>query len=241
MKKLIAIIIIVFIIILVKNFTATKYSHSEIVALINKGIQNMDNISYEVIKDKGNQTVKHYFKESSWKMVGKNGNFISIALEGKKTYLIDKEKKIMFIYPDKVPFVKKRGLQDDALLIEDFNSSPLHKDQYRYEFAYIRDEKIDNKDCILVKERIYYIETKKYMDNIDNSEGKVRVFWIEKSTGFVIGAAYMDAGKDTATPQSIIKNIKCGEVTDDIFNYMYEISDDYNVFENAGNDVIKIK
>lgn len=85
---------------------------------------------------------------------------------------------------------------------------------YVHRFIYIRDEKLENKDCIMVQERLYIIENQVY-----TTVGQTTVYWIEKSTGFIIGTANVQVkNTNTATPQTIIKNIKCGEVTDNILN-----------------------
>ena len=236
-KYLVIIIIVIFLISLLKNAITTKYSHSDIIDLANKGLKNMDNISFVV---SGNGTVtKYYFKGDNKKMVSSDTSFVTMTLENGKGYMIDKDEKIMFV-TSSTELIYHKGLQDYVLNVEELNKNV--RDQFRYELSYIRDEKIDNKNCIFVKECVYNIESKEYVDYSYNSENEIPVYWIEKSTGIVIGAALMEAGKDTATPQTAVSNIKFGEVTDDIFNYMDEISDDYNIFERAENgNLIQIK
>lgn len=235
MKKiLIVIVVIIFIVILSISLTKPNYSHEDIVALINKGIQNMnnmDNLSYDTQKEDG--TVKHYYKGNKKKMITPTNN-VFITLEDEKTYMIDKTEKAMIITTNS-PLSDKEELQNEALRMEKFNKND---NQYRYELAYIRDEKIDNKTCILVKQCKFDKETKKYINYTYSSENQIVVYWIEKSTGFVIGIGFMDPQKNIATPKSIIKNIKCGEVTDDMFNDMLELPNDYLVLENNGNDDI---
>lgn len=234
-------VIVISLIILLKHITTTKYSHSEIIALINKGIQgmdNMNNVSFD--KETEDGTTTYYFKKNKKKMVSPDNNFVVITLEDGKTYLINKKEKKVFANNSKT--LIGNGLQYDALHIEDLNKDVRYKDKLRYEFAYIGDDKIENKDCIVVKECVFYLETKEYVDASYNSKNETPVYWIEKSTGFVIGAALMESGKNTAIPQTIIKNIEFGKVTDDIFNEMFELSNDYNMFEyTADGKIVKVK
>jgi len=242
MKKIglyiILIIVAMGMVMLFKNsITTKKYSHSDIVALINKGTQSMDNVYLE--KDNGNGLVHYYFKGNNRKAIAPSTSSVTISLGDGKQYLISKNKKVMFIMKDQN--LIKKGIQDDILYIENLNKNDAYKDKFRYEFVYIRDEKIDNKDCIFVKEREYNLETKEYNDVSYNSKNDVPTYWIEKSTGFVIGAALMEAGKDTATPQTMVTNIKLGEVTDDMFNDMLELPSDYKVFEVIDGNPVEIK
>lgn len=238
MRKVVFVIVcVVLIVLLIKVFaphTSSKYSHSDIVALINKGIQNMDNmnnVSFD--KENENGTVHYYFKGNKRKMVSQN--IVSLILEDGKNYIISKEEKMIFVKPS--PEVDIKSVQIDALRIEYLNDDVRYKDEFRYEFVYIRDEKIENKDCIFVKECVYYLNSKKYVDNEYNSKGEVPVYWIEKSTGFVIGCALMENGTNEAKPQTIIKNIKCGEVADNIF----ELPSDYNMYDLYTGKEIKVK
>ena len=189
-------------------------------------------------KDNGNGLVHCYFKGNNSKMVVQSDSSVYINLESGKKYMINRDKKVMFITES--PNLIKKGIQDDVLYIEKPNKDDAYKDKFRYEFVYIRDEKIDNKDCIFVKEREYNLETKEYNDVSYNSKNDVPTYWIEKSTGFVIGAALMEAGKDTATPQTMVTNIKLGEVTDDMFNDMLELPNDYKVFEVVDGNPVEI-
>ena len=241
MKKIGLYIILVIVamgmVMLFKNsITTKKYSHSDIVALINKGMQSMDNVYLE--KDNGTGVVHYYFKGNNRKSIAPSISIVDIILEDGKQYLINKDKKAMFI--TKNQNLIKKGIQEDVLRIENLNKNDAYKDKFRYEFVYIRDEKIDNKDCIFVKEREYNLETKEYNDVSYNGKNEVATYWIEKSTGFVIGAALMEIGKDTATPQTMVTNIKQGEVTDDMFNDILELPSDYKVFEVIDGNAVEI-
>lgn len=233
-KYIVLIIIAIFLISLLKNAFTYKYSHSDIIDLANKGLKNMDNISFVLSRD--GDVIKYYLKGDNRKTVSSDSSFVTMTLENGKAYIIDKDEKNMLV-TSSTNLTIHNGLQDDVLNVEELNKDVRYKDQFRYELAYIRDEKIDNKNCIFVKECVYYIDSKEYVDYSYNSENEIPVYWIEKSTGIVIGAALMEAGKDTATPQTAVSNIKFGEVTDDIFNYMNEISDNYNIFAGTENGI----
>lgn len=109
-----------------------------------------------------------------------------------------------------------KGIQYElARSIENHNNL---NNQYRREFKYIKDETLEGKDCIFVKEEIFSRENGTYINlNEANPEKEIRGFWIEKSTGFVLGGAMMQAGQDTATPEMIVRNISFGEVVDSDF------------------------
>lgn len=212
MKKFVVCIIAISVVIFLKNITTTKYSNDDIVALINKGIDNMDNISFDEESKYG--TTNYYFKGNNKKII--DPNFIHINQENDGNYLLDVNGKRLPISPSiniySIP-------QYAALVRQELNNDYRYKDKdkFRYEFVYVKDDKLENKDCIFVRECVFVIENKEYIDYLDMSKDKIPVYWIEKSTGFIIGSGFMDPGKDKATPETIIKNIKCGEVTDDMF------------------------
>ncbi len=241
MKKIGVYVIIIIIAIVVamffKNITTTKYSHADIVDLINKGKHSMDNVknlSYE--KENKGITTKYYFKNGKKKMISEDNNNIAMTLEDGKTYIIDNKNKNMVIFTNE-SYLISNSLQEYALNIEKINNNSTHNNKYKYAFVYIRDEKIENKDCILVKECVFDYETKEYSDYY-NSEKQTAIYWIEKSTGFVIGGAFMEFGNNTPTPQTIIKNIKFEEIEEDIF----ELPNGYDVLEMKDNgQVEKIK
>lgn len=212
-------------VVLFKNITTTKYSHSDIVTLINKGAQamnNMENVSFE--KETKTGIVKHYYKGNAMKNVsisaGKNITIITNLEKGKK-YVISEEDKKIFVSNDATTIDK--GIQYECLQRANTNSNS----NYKYEFVYIKDEKIDNKDCIFIKEKILYKKNNEYVELSNNPEDNTCVYWIEKSTGFVIGVGIMKLDESTATPYSIIKNIKLGEVTDSDF----ELPSNYEIIE----------
>lgn len=241
MKKIVILIVIViaiFLIVILKNIMTTKYSHNDIVNLLNKGMQRMDNISFDRENDNG--VVTYYFKDDKSKMVSESDGLVCIE-KSEKSYIINKKRKGMYI--NKQEYTLNKGLQNQALIIEraneGLNERNNSEDNFRYKYIYIRNEKIENKDCIFVKEAKYYLDTKKYTDNMDY-KNEIPVYWIEKSTGIVIGAGFMEPGKNKATPQAIIKNIKYGEVTDDMFNDILNIPNDYRILERKENGEVEL-
>lgn len=234
MKKFIVyvltLVMIVLLAVVVKNISKTKYSHNDIKNLIAKGLENMDNMNNVYFKKEGETgDVKYYYKGDKMKMVivnstvseSKLSSAITNLKEGKQ-YYIREEQKIILITKDTMIF---KGIQNETL--EMLEIKPASK--YQYELEYIRDEKIDNKDCIFAKELIFLKDTKEYHDVAHNSEGDVPVYWIEKSTGFIRGVALMKTGENKATPETLIKDIQVGNVTDSEFELPtdknYEIID----------------
>ena len=98
------------------------------------------------------------------------------------------------------------------------------------ELSYIKDEKIEGKDCILVKEITYYKADDGTFQSDNKSDVDIRAYWIEKSTGFVLGAALIKPTQTNATPEVLIKSITFNEVKDSDFNLPidYEIYDSSN-------------
>ena len=248
MKKRVILIFITIIIaisfivifITIKNSMRTKYSHNDIVNLLNKGLQSMDNISFD--RTNTYAVVTYYYKDGKMKMVPHSSSLFAIEKDN-KTYMIDKEKKMMVIKPGYTigaNDVIDGSNQYRALDIERFNNKLDSEDNFRYEFVYIKDEKIEDKDCIFVKETKYYTDTKKYVNNVDY-ENRTPVWWIEKNSGLVIAAALMESGKNETAPEAIISNIKYGEVTDDIFNDMENIPSDYQIIVNENGEIKRIQ
>ena len=97
MKKILIVIVIVITILLIvilKNSMTTKYSHDDIVDLLNQGMQKMDNISFDCERDDG--TVAHYYKGNKSKLVSEPNGLVNIKKDG-KSYLINKKSKCMYI------------------------------------------------------------------------------------------------------------------------------------------------
>lgn len=118
MKKIVTLIVIIisiFLIVILKNIMATKYSHNDIVDLLNKGIQRMDNISFDRENDNG--IVTYYFNGDKSKMVSESDGLVCIEVNG-KSYIINKKKKSLSI---KQGYTLNKRLQYVALNIERAN------------------------------------------------------------------------------------------------------------------------
>lgn len=241
MKKfmfiLIAIIVIVLAIVLFKICTTTKYSSDDVKNLILKGAENMDKLlvngSFE--RKWTDKTCKYYYKgnkmkilvlESSPKM---NLSSAVINLDEKKLYLInDKKKYIVISEADSFSFFEEVQY-NFARLIKD-NNNPKHT--RKYEYKYIKDEPLDGKDCIFVKEEIFILEDGNYISiNEYEPEKKLRAFWIEKSTGFILGFAMIKPNQNTAAPETImLRNISFGDVVDKDVDF--DLPSDYTIIDN---------
>ncbi len=98
----------------------------------------------------------------------------------------------------------------------------------KYEYTYLKDEQLEGKDCILVKEDVFYPVDGEYAHISEIiSNRKLRVFWIEKSTGFILGGSSTSdtSNIDNITPETIIRNIAIGNVVDSDF----ELPKDYKI------------
>lgn len=232
MKKfvvcLITVVIIILIVILLKNFTTAKYSNDDIKNLITKGMETIDDINNMYLeKETETGIAKFYYKGNKRKMEGcintdgiKTRPYSTITnLDEEKNYMISNEEKLIFV---NTPATIGKGTQYDILQLGNYSYA-----MYVFKFTYIKDEKIDNKDCIFVKGQLFNTETREYSDYSYNPENEIPVCWIEKSTGFVIATALMQPDTNTATPETIIRNIKFGEVTDNDF----KLPDGYKVIE----------
>ena len=113
------------------------------------------------------------------------------------------------------------------------------KQTRKYEYKYIKDELLDGKDCILVKEEIFDLEKGNYININDyEPEKEMRAFWIEKSTGFILGLGPIKSAQTTATPETImLRNISFGNVVDSDF----DLPSDYKIINYWYNFNIKYK
>jgi len=235
MKKavfiLITIIAILLIIILLKN--DSTYSSKEIEQLILKGVENFDdmsNVSFE--RQTTGAITKHYYKGNKMKISfiksfkeSANDSLTSIInLDEGKQYLINPQKNFIGIQK---ATTSDKGLQFELAKYIEENHEPNSK--YIREYVYIKDEIIEGKDCIFVKEQRYNQESGKYIyRNIENTN-MFNSYWIEKSTGFVIGFSPIKPDEDTAVPITIIRNITFGEVKDSDF----DLPTDYIIYDNT--------
>ena len=196
-----------------------KYSSYDIEQLILTGKENfekIDNIYYEShtvatvsrFYFLGNKMkFDYYYKPSSYFKIDSEFNISSqvLDLDEKKLYDYNHEYKTLSISDRTEPYF---GFQSILLSILNTNGR-----FYYYDFTYLKDEEIEGKDCIFIKENTYNIKT----GEIIYLDFGIPVYWIEKSTGFMVASGTMQQNEKTATPESIIKNIRFDVVTDGNF------------------------
>lgn len=231
MKKTVIFIVLIFIIsggILWIVFHP-KYSSEDLYALVQKGVENMQDMQNVCIVRKNQVSVmKYYYKGNKMKMsvletTGSNGlvSYAIIDLEKEKQYMVSDIRK--FISIQKATNIDK-GLQ---YLV--FNEINPKGDNLKRELAYIKDETIEGKDCVFVKE-ITYSKTEDGSYQSDSELGEdIRAYWIEKSTGFVLGGAMIKPTQTDATPEAWIKSITFNEVKDSDF----ELPTNYTIYDST--------
>lgn len=247
MKKfifsIITIIVLLLIILLFKIFapnfltSTSQYSNDDVANLILKGVENFDNmnnVSFEIQTDSSKS--RHYYKGNKFKMLllesfqPDSENILSayiIDLDQKKQYSIRDSKKTLVVQT--VNSINN-GIQYTLAQHIENARNPNINYQYKYEYQYVKDESLEGKDCIFVKQIIYAFENGTYIDiNTGHPEEEIYVYWIEKSTGFVLGISKMPSNMDSATPGVIIRNITFGEVVDSDFEI--NIPEDYTIID----------
>lgn len=212
------------------NQSEIQYSSEDIYALVEKGIENLQNMQNVCIERKNEAGItKYYYKGNKMKastIESYNDSSVSYTitdLDEEKQYIVSDSKK--FITVQKATNFYK-GLQYEV-----FDGINTSGNTVKRELSYIKDEVINGKDCIFVKEITYYkaddgtFQSDDTLDDVD-----IRAYWIEKSTGFVLGAALIKPTQTNATPEVLIKSITFNEVKDSDFNLPidYEIYDSSN-------------
>ncbi len=234
MKKIIVYFIIVLCIILIgivflKTYLFnTKYSNEDIYKLVQKGIegmQNMQNVCIE--RESKTGTNKYYYKENKMKALIMESNeelsasYSIVDLNEEKQYIVSDKKKIITI--------QKTTNMNKGLQYEVFDRINKQGTNLKRELSYIKDERIEEKDCIFVKEITYYKADDSTFQADSEYDVNIRAYWIEKTTGFVLGAAMIKPTQTTATPETLIKNITFNEVVDSDFN----LPNDYTIYDSS--------
>lgn len=191
--------------------SSSTYSDEEIKALILKGkdnLNNMENVYYEIWY--GNQfSNKLYYKGT--KLKRELYSPLSPQEKIRILLIIDGKKYDIYYNPDGILISNANSREIDygfqVVPIEQATSSV-------YEFSYLKDEKLDEKDCIVVK-ATYHGESN-YMENSQERKG-FETYWLEKSTGFVIGEGRFQPNEDKLTLETSYKNISLGTVQDSDF------------------------
>lgn len=219
-KSVVCFIILIFIILFGILFfkiylSNPKYSSEELYALVQKGIENMHDMQNVCIERKNEvAVVKHYYKGNKMKMVVlKNTNdslsYSIVDLDEEKQYLVSDKNKYISI--------QKATSMDKGLQYMVFNSINPKGDNLRRELSYIKDENIEGKDCIFVKEITYSKIDDGTFQSDSKSNEDICAYWIEKSTGFVLALALIKPAQTDATPKVWIEDITFNEVLDTDF------------------------
>lgn len=226
---IIVLFIILFSILFFKAYQSnTKYSNEDICALVQKGIENMQDMQNVCIERKDETGVsKYYYKGNKVKiliMESTNDSLVSYAITD-----LDKEKQYIISDNEKIITVQNVTNFNKGLQYEVFDRINAKGINLKRELSYIKDEKIEGKDCIFVKEITYYKTDDGTFQSDNKSDIDIRAYWIEKSTGFVLGAAMIKPTQTSATPEVWIKNITFNEVKDSDFN----LPIDYEIYDSS--------
>ena len=209
----IIILIILFIALFLKmHATNEKYSSEELYNLVQQGTEKMNDMQNVYIERKNPYgATKYYYKGNKMKMVPitpTSFNYAITDLNKQKQYIINKNKLLII---QKATSIYK-GVQYDVL-----DRIANQGKNLKRELSYIKNEKINGKDCIFVKEVTYYQADDGTFISDSESNEDIRSYWIEKSTGFILGAAMIKPTQTEATPESWINNITFNVVEDSDF------------------------
>lgn len=238
MKKIIPSLVIIILILLIViglivwKMNSPKYSYDDVANLLLKGVESMNNMNNVTFEMKNPQIgAKYYYKENKMKMelmyssdseMSLTSNIINLN-EGKQYAISEKNK---FIGIQDATSIDK-GIQYQVARYLENRNTPNYP--YKYEYRYIKDELLDGKDCILVEEIHYKLDGDKYVnENKTNLEKKVYYYWIEKTTGIIIGYNRVEPNQDTVSAYTIITNITFGNVKDSDFELP---TGDYMIYE----------
>lgn len=232
MKKFVVYFVIILFIILFTilffkiHLSNTKYSNEDIYALVQKGIGNMQDMQNVCIERKNDTGVnKYYYKGNKMKtLIIENTEDLSasysiIDLDKQKQYIVSDKKKVMT--------VQKSTNLNKGLQYEVFDRINTQGANVKRELSYIKDEKVEEKNCIFVKEITYYKTDDGTFKADSELNVDIRAYWIEKTTGFVLGTAMIKPTQFNATPEVWIKNITFNEVVDNDF----DLPIDYEIYD----------
>ncbi len=187
--------------------SSSGYSSEDIEKLILKGketIREKDNVYYEI--HSSSLLYKQYYKSSKLKResYGLSSTIASIEnAERLTTDIVNFDKDITnrFNHVDKIKNTANYAIGSKSLFQEELVELIEHQDRHLPDFAYVKDDILDGRSCIIVK--AYRYDTKKYY-----------AYWIEKSTGFYVGRERIDSNATPSEPDSTIKNLSFGTVKD---------------------------
>ena len=166
------------------HLSNTKYSNEDIYDLVQKGIENMQDMQNVCIERKNVYAVcKYYYKGNKMKILVMESTEGSALVSYAITDL-DKEKQYIVSDKKKMISVQKATRLDKGLQFEVFDRINMKDPNAKRELEYIKDENIEGKDCIFVKE-IYFSKTDENTFQANSElDVDIRAYWIEKSTGF---------------------------------------------------------
>lgn len=197
--------IIMFVFVLKSNLSSEeKYSDEEVKNLIYKGFDNLENISFEqyyIINNELDRKVC-YYKDKSKLIVKVDSREVENLLFSslKKRYAIEHDKKEMLEIDDKNGYYSKSCLNLEK---DDVEEGVLI-------YKYIRTEKYDGKDCILINP--YYVSGEK-----NDNEWVYPMYWIDKKTGIPVCVGNYNTKTGETEPVMCVKNIKIGGLSDSDF------------------------
>lgn len=195
------------------NPSNIKYSNEDIYALVQKGMGNMHDMQNVYIERNDKTRVhKFYYKGNKMKLLTMEDtdelllSYSIMDLDKEKHYMVSDKKKIIVI-KNETSFYK--GLQYSV-----FDRINIQDSNLRRELSYIKDDNIEGKDCIFVKEITYYKTDDGSFKPDDEFNTDICAYWIEKSTGFVLGTAIIKPTQTNAIPEVWIKDITFNKILD---------------------------
>lgn len=198
----IIIIIIVTIVIIANNKSSNvKYGNEEIKKLLNNGVASMQNFYVEEYDVESGTFVKSiWFKDNMRKIKTTEDGYSITDFNLEKMYLVStvKKKVIVVNFPSEDrygPYILKEELSEEV------------------KYEYIKEEKYQDKDCIVVKEVGVDVTTGNELEG----QSLYQVFWMEKDTGHLIGRGEIYKDKEGIVENVCYKNIKVNEVLDSEF------------------------
>lgn len=228
MKKFVVLVIIIVFVILFgilffKAYKSNKYSSENLYSLVQMGIENMHDMQNVCIERENEYGVVKFFYKGN-KVKGLYDGTLDSTLSYSITDL-DEGKRYMVLDEKKLIIIQKENSIDKGLQYLVFN----YLNNLNVELSYIKDEKIEGKDCIFVKEITYYKADDGSFQTDSESNEEISAYWIEKLTGFVLGYTTIKPTQTSAIPKVWIKNITFSEVVDSDFN----LPTDYTIYNNT--------
>ncbi len=193
------------------NFSSySSYSSEDIEKLIIKGKENIrkvDNVYYEISSD--STFYKQYYKGSKLKL--ESYNMYPVPMKSKTTISnFDENITDSFEHIAKTTYTLSYALGSKNLFQEKLIKLIEEKDEYITKFVYVKDDILDERNCIVVKAYCYDART-------HEQTGSILTYWIEKSTGYYVGESITIQSANTFELSSTIKNLSFGTVKDSDF------------------------